>query len=241
MLGGAFGFIATQIFPELSSGNGAYTIVGMGAVAGAVLGAPISTILMIFELTNNYAITIAVMIATVIASVVTRQVFKHSFFTWQLAQRGLDVKGGREQNLLRSISVEAVMKSEYESVDPKSSLDEVRHKLQDSQYGEVFVIDRTGVLQGTITLADLGNAAFDPSGDSGRGAEDVTRRAPPVLTPADTLDRALKLMESVHEEHIAVVTDHYLMRVVGFVHQIDVLSAYNSAVLQARAEEQGDV
>ncbi len=72
MLGGAFGVIATQMFPELSSGNGAYTIVGMGAVAGAVLGAPISTILMIFELTNNYAITIAVMIATVTASLILK-------------------------------------------------------------------------------------------------------------------------------------------------------------------------
>ena len=48
-------------------------------------------------------------------------------------------------------------------------------------------------------------------------------------------------MDSVHEEHIAVVTDRYVMRVVGFVHQLDVMSAYNRAVLESRAEEQGDV
>ncbi|MDX1711915.1 MAG: chloride channel protein, partial [Rhodovibrionaceae bacterium] len=59
MLGGAFGIVATSAFPELSSGHGAYTLIGMGAVAGAVLGAPISTILMIFELTGDYALTIA--------------------------------------------------------------------------------------------------------------------------------------------------------------------------------------
>lgn len=241
MLGGAFGVIATMIFPELSSGNGAYTIVGMGAVAGAVLGAPISTILMIFELTNNYAITIAVMIATVTASLITRQIFKHSFFSWQLARRGLDVKGGREQNLLRAIRIESVMKSEYETVDPQASMDDVRHALQESYYGEIFVVDAMGILQGTITLHDLGDAAFDTSNDSRLKAQDVARRNPPTLAPEDTLDRAIKLMDSVHEEHIAVVTDRYVMRVVGFVHQLDVMSAYNRAVLESRAEEQGDV
>jgi CIC family chloride channel protein len=239
MLGGAFGYMMTQLFPELSSGFGAYTIVGMGAVAGAVLGAPISTILMIFELTNDYAITIAVMIATVIASVVTRQVYKHSFFTWQLASRGLDVKGGREQNLLRSIRVDAVMKSEYETVDTNAPLEEVRQKIQSSRYGEIFVVEKSGILEGTITLADLGDSAFDASNDSGRTAGDVARRRPPVLRPADTLEGALNLMDSVHEEHIAVVTNHYPMRIIGFVHQLDVMSTYNKAVLQAYAEEQG--
>ena len=53
MVGGAFGVIATAAFPELSSGHGAYTLIGMGAVAGAVLGAPMSTIIIIFELTGE--------------------------------------------------------------------------------------------------------------------------------------------------------------------------------------------
>ena len=70
MLGGAFGIIVTLPFPELSSGREAYAIVGMGAVAGAVLGAPISTIMVIFELTGDYALTIAVMIATVVAALI---------------------------------------------------------------------------------------------------------------------------------------------------------------------------
>ena len=84
MVGGAYGIIATHAFPDLSSGHGAYTLIGMGAVAGAVLGAPISTILMIFELTGDYELTIAVMIATVISSTIAQQVLGFSFFHWQL-------------------------------------------------------------------------------------------------------------------------------------------------------------
>ncbi len=63
MVGGAYGVIATQAFPELSSGHGAYTIIGMGAVAGAVLGAPISTTLIVFELTGDWQTGLAVMAA----------------------------------------------------------------------------------------------------------------------------------------------------------------------------------
>jgi len=120
MLGAAFGIVATHVFPNLSSGYDAYRIVDMGAVAGAVLCAPILTILMVFELTANYEITIAVMIATVVATLVTQQLFGHSFFTWQLAGRGLDLKGGRSQNLLRAIRVASVMKPEYDAVSPSA-------------------------------------------------------------------------------------------------------------------------
>jgi CIC family chloride channel protein len=240
MLGGAFGIIATQAFPALSSGYGAYTVVGMGAVAGAVLGAPISTILVVFELTGDYAITIAVMIGTVAASSVTQQVFGNSFFTWQLARRGLDLKGGRSQNLLRSIRVDSVMKPDYDAVAPAALMIEVRAALQKSRYGEIFVVDEEGRLHGTVTLADLSDSAFDTELDTVINAEDVARRNPPILTPEDTLDKAMSVMDAVDEEHIAVVHDASGMRVAGFVHQLDVVTAYNQAVLEARAEERGE-
>ncbi len=89
MVGGSFGVIATWALPWLSSGIGAYAIVGMGAVAGAVLGAPVSTVLMVFELTSNYDMTIAVMVATAISSLITQQLHKPSFFLWQLERRGV--------------------------------------------------------------------------------------------------------------------------------------------------------
>ena len=239
MLGGAFGIIATHAFPDLSSGYGAYTIVGMGAVAGAVLGAPISTILMVFELTGDYEITIAVMIGTAVASLVTQQVFGHSFFTWQLTCRGLDLKDGRSQTLLQSIRVAAVMKPDFSAVSPSALMIEVRDALQKSRYAEIFVVDDEGSLHGTITLPDLFDSAFDTELDAVINAEDVVRHNPPVLTPEDTLDDALSVMDAADEEHIAVVHDKSSMIVAGFVHKLDVVTAYNQAVLKARAEEQG--
>ena len=130
MIGGAFGVVATMVFPHLSSGHGAYTLVGMGAVAGAVLGAPISTILMVFELTGDYELTIGVMIATVIASQIMQYAFGHSFFTWQLAQRGVNLVGGREEVVLRARVVAGIMRSDHLTVGADAPLDELRLKLR---------------------------------------------------------------------------------------------------------------
>jgi len=241
MVGGAYGFIATSAFPELSSGHGAYTIIGMGAVAGAVLGAPISTILMVFELTNDYAITIGIMIATSIASIITEQVENHSFFTWQLARRGISVKGGRDIGTLRSIRVRDVMSDDFRSISPEAPMASVRVNLQSAPWGELFVVDEEGCLNGVITFADLHEAAFDTSHDSELTAADVLRRRPPVLEADDDLETAARAYESSGEVNLAVVEDGESRRLVGVAQEHRIVLAYHRALDQARAEERGEV
>lgn len=237
MLGGAFGLVATQVFPHLSSGHGAYTLVGMGAVAGATLGAPISTIFMVYEMTQDSALTIAVMIATVISSQIMAQTFGRSFFQWQLEQRGLNLRGGRENRVMRETKVRAVMQQDYVTVQPDADLEEIRSKLQQTTYSEVFVVDEESYLVGTITLIDLAEDAFDHTHDGEVKAIDVCRRDPPVADRDDDLEEAMWLLEGAAEEHIAVVDDSGTMRLVGVLHERDVLAAYHRAVLETRKEE----
>jgi len=234
MIGGAFGIIATMVFPHLSSGHGAYTLVGMGAVAGAVLGAPISTILMVFELTGDYELTIGVMIATVIASQIMQFAFGHSFFTWQLARRGVNLVGGREEVVLRSRMVAGIMRSDHLTVGADAPLDELRRKLRQVPYGELFVVNEDGVLLGTIMLQDLSEAAFDSSYDALLRAVDVVRQSPPVVTVADDLETAMTLLEDCAEEHVAVVDRLDSKKLVGVLHERDVLRAYHRTVRETR-------
>ncbi len=240
MVGGAFGILATDLFPQLSSGHEAYAIVGMGAVAGAVLGAPISTILMIFELTGDYQLTIGVMIATVLASLLTRHIFGFSFFTRQLDLRGLNLRSGREQGLLREARVRGVMREDFAAVPHNSAMSVIRKGLQSAPYGELFVIDGDGRLHGTITLSDLAESAFDTELDELLTAEDVLRHQPPVLAMDDDLEAAMTLMDTVQEPIIAVIDNHESQKVVGYVRQRDVLLAYNRALLRARDEAHGE-
>lgn len=240
MVGGAFGVIATHAFPELSSGHGAYTLIGMGAVAGAVLGAPISTILMIFELTNDYALTIAVMIATVLASLITQQTFGKSFFRWQLERRGVSIKGGQEIGLLRSIKVKSVMDDRYATVTAETPIAAVRERLRKAPWGELFVIDGDHRLVGTITFSDLHEAAFDTSHDAELMAGSVARRNPPVLRIDDDLSKAIEVHGVSGEVHLPVVDNAETMTVLGVAHEHEVMLSYQRALNQARAEERGE-
>ena len=240
LAGGLVGGLATLAAPELSSGPGAYTIVGMGAVAGAVLGAPISTILIIFELTSSFTLTIAVMVGVVIASVITQAVVGRSFFTAQLARRGIRIDGGRETSLLESRNVTEIMETDFECVPDGHPLPRVRERLRHVANGELFVTTEDGALLGTITLVDLSEAAFDTSYDSLLNADDVVRRNTPALARDASLEDARALLDESHEDRLAVVEDMESMTLIGSLRGRDVLHAYNQAIIQVRAEERGE-
>ena len=237
MLGGAYGVVVTSIFPELSSGAGAYTIIGMGAVAAAVLGAPISTTLIVFELTDDYPLTIGVMLAVVISSIITQQFQGKSFFSWQLERAGLDLKGGFEAALLRGLSVRRTMHTESEIILIGAGLPEIRAALQESDTGELFVVKENGELFGTITLHDLSDAAFDHDVDNLINAGDIARNDPPVIYADDDLQTANKLIRDTGEHFIAVVESKDDHRLAGTLFETDVMAAYNRALIEARHEE----
>jgi chloride channel protein, CIC family len=245
MLGGATGIIAGHAVPSffqstnitLFAGAGAYSLVGMGAVAGAILGAPISTILIIFELTGDYQLTMGVMLSTVVASVITTNWHGSSYFRDALARRGVDLSTRFEQDLLTAERVEHLMSKRYSAISLATSLVDLRLLLQTAPYNEVFVVTDDGRLFGSITLADLDEAAFDHALDGLVIAADVARRHPPMLEVGDNLRDAIALMETVQEEHVPVVDNRYSRRLVGFVHEKDVMLAYTKALVRLHKDE----
>ncbi|MBU1210999.1 MAG: chloride channel protein [Alphaproteobacteria bacterium] len=116
MTGSAFGLIATSVFPEIGSSQGLYAILGMGAVAASVLGAPLSTTLIVFELTGGYTMTIALLLTVSIAVGVTQAFLGHSLFYWQLGRRGLFLQEGPHKSIQRRLRVDAFMTP----VDPEA-------------------------------------------------------------------------------------------------------------------------
>ncbi|MDH3335529.1 MAG: chloride channel protein, partial [Rhodospirillaceae bacterium] len=237
MLGGVYGIIVTSIFPQIGNDTSAYSLIGMGAVAAATLGAPISTALIIFEMTGDYQLTLGVMLAVVVSTGVFRHLHGRTFFTAQLERRGLDLKGGFESGLLRAGRVRDVMKTDIETVSPGVTLSGLRHRLQCSLTGQLFVVGDDGDLIGTITLADLSESAFDPDLDYLINAIDVARANPPMLKIDDDLEKALKLINDSGESLIAVVADGESRKLEGAVDERHVIAAYNRALLDSRHEE----
>ncbi len=239
MLGGAYGTVFTQLFPAISTGTGAYSILGMGAVTAAVLGAPISTALIIFEMTGDYALTLALMVVVVIASLFTREFHGGSFFSWQLERRGHDLRDGLEMALLRNIPVKSVMSGTGELVTAGVGMPEIRQMLQGSDAGEIYVVDDDGVLFGTVTLADMSEFAFHRELDQLLTASDVARRRPPVLAADDNLETALKIMRDSGEDYLGVVENREAMTFIGCLRKSRVMDVYNRTLIDSQREERG--
>lgn len=109
LTGLTFGIIATQVFPSVSGTETLYALAGMGAVAAAVLGAPISTVLIVFEMTGDWQAGIAVMVSVSMASALTSRLVDRSFFLTQLERRGIHMSTGPQEYLLSTISVRNLM------------------------------------------------------------------------------------------------------------------------------------
>jgi CIC family chloride channel protein len=118
MLGGAVGTLIDIAWPTATGGTGAYALVGMGAVVGAATHAPITAILIIFELTGDYDIILPLMICCIIATLLATRIQKPSIYTMKLLRRGVDVHRGRAVNVLDNVSVRELVRPNMVTVSP---------------------------------------------------------------------------------------------------------------------------
>ena len=114
LTGLSFGLIATSIFPDVSGSISLYALAGMGAVAAAVLGAPISTTLIVFELTGDWQTGLAVMVAVSLSTALASKLVDRSFFLTQLERRDIHLAAGPQAYLLAMFRVEAAMRRKDE-------------------------------------------------------------------------------------------------------------------------------
>ncbi|MEM1365842.1 MAG: chloride channel protein [Pseudomonadota bacterium] len=148
MTGGAFGIISAMLLPDFASDPGLYATLGMGAVAAAVIGAPISTVVIVFELTGGYAITIALLLTVSIAVGLNQAIHGRSFFEWQLESRGLFVHDGPHKYLVKRTRVREFMRAHetQEGTEPA---------VYDSELGTPFLVPND-TLEKALRLFDGG-------------------------------------------------------------------------------------
>jgi CIC family chloride channel protein len=123
MSGLAFGIIATSLLPDVSGSQTLYALAGMGAVAAAVLGAPISTTLIVFELTGDWQTGLAVMVAVSMSTALSSRLVHRSFFLTQLERRNIHLAAGPQAYLLAMFRVGRVMRPmDHENAAPQEKL-----------------------------------------------------------------------------------------------------------------------
>ena len=155
LTGLAFGLVATAIFPEVSGATSLYALAGMGALSAAVLGAPISTTLIVFELTGDWQTGLAVMVAVSVSSALASRMVDRSFFLTQLERRGVHLAAGPEAWLLGTFPVQSVMRStgHPRAADPKATQEMVLAGTW---------LDKAATLETAMPLFEKTNATFLP-------------------------------------------------------------------------------
>lgn len=234
MTGGAFGLIATSFFPDLASDPNAYAVVGMGAVASSVLGAPVSTILIVFELTGDYAVTLAVMVASAVSALATGLMHKPSLFYWMLERKGLFLSGGKALYLLKTTTVRDIIDRNFMTVRLEETIENVREMLLAQYGGKLLVTDEDGRLYGVITATELSEIGDD--NDPRLIAANLCRKDPITVLSNDILEDALEKVEASGEEDVPVIEDQESGIVVGFVHITDLLRTYNKVLVETQSE-----
>ena len=234
--GVAFGTIAAIPFPNLASDPTLYAIIGMGAVAAPVLGAPISTILILFELTGDFTVTAAAMIAVVVASITTRQIIGKSFFEWQLERNGISLSGGPARAILRQGRVRDVARHDFHAVSGATTMDSIR-SLMKLEPGRTFFVTDEGTLIGVIAFSDLVQVALDRESNSELTAREIASANPIFLAMNDDLEHALTVLERVPDDDVPVVRDASSLEVIGLIRHHDVLTAFNQALIEVQADD----
>ncbi len=237
-MGGAFfGWCAGQLFPGFTAPPGAYALVGMGAVVAGTTHAPITAILIIFEMTGDYKIILPMMITCILSTIVASALQRDSIYTIKLRKRGVVLSRGLEQNILRSLSVGRFMTRDAAPIPEAMPLVEIigTFKTQDVSY--LHVLDARGALTGVISFRDIRPLLREEGLHYLVIARDVATPDPVTVTPQDNIRDAMHLMTARGISQLPVV-EAGTARVIGTLREKDVMAAYDKAVIRRELEDQ---
>lgn len=226
MLGGAFGMLVNNLFPGITAASGAYALVGMGAVFAGSARAPITAIIILFELTNDYRIILPLMIACVISTLISGGLHEESIYTVKLSRRGLKLLRG-QSDLMASILVEQVMSKDVDTVSQAMPVGEVAEKMRTSLHHGFPVVDSNQLLVGMITYQDVRKAVVEGKEKIKVGS--IASRNVVVAYPQETLRSALEKMARKDIGRLPVVEREHPNKIVGLITRSDIISVYNQA------------
>jgi CIC family chloride channel protein len=236
-LGAFVGVSAHALLGDASLGPpGAYALVGMGAVVAATTHAPISAILILFELTNDYRIILPLMVSCILATLLSSRLKDASIYTLKLLRRGVDVRAGQDINVLRGISVSDILRGDPPTIGPHTDLGTIAAQLADGGEGSLYVVDDERRLQGVIGLGEI--QPFLPDLDVLARlvvAQEIASRAHHRVQAGDSLDTVLETLDRGYRDELPVTDGDVLL---GTVRIEDVIARYKKELLKRELERE---
>jgi CIC family chloride channel protein len=235
MLGGFFGNMVHLAFPQVTATPGAYALVGMSAMVAGTTHAPITAMLIIFELTGDYRIILPLMLAAVIATLVANKLHADSIYTLKLSRRGITLKAGKDRTLLEGISVGEVMCTSWQTLPQDMPLSQLLRFVEQSRENVFPVLNRRGELEGIVTLQDIRSVVTKSVLEHLVIVEDIMSHSPPTISVDENLASALSKFAVRDLDGMPVVDKHNPKKLVGILRRSDIISSYNKRLLEQEA------
>ncbi len=230
MLGGAFGTAANMLFPGILAEPGAYALVGMAAVFAGTARAPLTAILILFEITRDYNMILPLMFACVLSNVMSNALHPESIFTEELRKKGFKIRKGREIDIMVSMLVKDAMVKHVQTVSEDKNVGTLIALMQASRHAGFPVLDSRGKLAGIVTLSDLRSKV--EYGELEKKIGDISSREVEVAYPDETLDVALKRLAVREIGRLPVVDREDKTKLIGLITRSDVVNSYNKKVVE---------
>jgi len=232
MLGGSFGAVVHGMFPSITATKGAYALVGMGAVLAAAAHAPLTNILILYEMTGDYHIILPIMAACIMSTLTVRSLSPYSIFSIRLIKKGINIEAGKETSILQSIKVSSAMTRDAEFLQEDMKFTDIVQHLINSKHSNFPVIDSMGDLIGMLSFKDVREHVFEPDLEHVIVARDLARPDYLTVSPSDNLKDALSLLAHKGRDHVLVVEPANPRKLLGILSRRDILTAYNKALFK---------
>ncbi len=235
LLGKLFAAVAVIVAPQLSIDPTLCILAGMGGLAVAVVGGPLTMAFLVLETTGDFGVTTVVLAACVVSGLMVRETFGYSFSTWRLHLRGESIRSAIDVGWMRSLTVGRMMRKDPATIPGTASLTELRRRNPLGSTQRVVVVDDDGRYLGIALIPEAyASGEDDPDADAKRTAADIAHWADTPLTPEINIREAMQVFERTESEALAVVEDLESRKLLGLLTEGYALRRYADELDKAR-------
>ncbi|HEY3638460.1 MAG TPA: chloride channel protein [Rhizomicrobium sp.] len=238
LFGAVFAKCVVWLEPHFTIQYVAFLLVGMGSVAAAIIGAPLTMVLLVLESTGDFPVTVGVLVSVIASATIVRLTFGYSFSTWRFHVRGLGLRGAYDIGWISDFTVSRMMRSDPKIVPTSMSLKALREKYPPGTAKRVFAVAPDGHYAGWIDMAAIHDVQLDEAvGES--VAADMVQQRDIYLLPNDNVRGALARFDESQSEILPVLSARADPRIVGYITEAYALKRYAQELERRRSAELG--
>ena len=231
MLGYFFGSFVHTYFPDITASPGAYALVAMGGLVAGTTRAPITAIIIVFELTNDYRIILPLMITCIMSMIVSTKLSRESIYTLKLVLRNIGIKEGMETNIMESIPVKNVYRKDFETINVTDNFNQIVNRVIRGKENDFPVVNKDGRVSGMISIHDIKDSIYEKESlQNLLIAGDISNQFYETLLPDESCQIALDKFRKYSFDGLPVVNDKDSNKIIGVLWRKDIQDAYDREI-----------